>query len=222
MVVENINDALGVVLARVLQVANDRLDEVAEVTETSLQPSIGVAEPLLHCVDDVLLPQLVLVAHTVDVLLGGAATVLQLLDDVEVSEVRCVDYSLCAETNLAAYILDCCLDAANGRLQRIEVAIQVSRQSLQVLVVALDCSHQQVAVVVVAHLIAKAVNLRLDFGTLYVAVLSVPAITVHESEHSQHHHVGEWVVPTSTHTTVHCCQHSRWIIVSTSSEQGCC
>ena len=83
-----------------------RLDEVAEVTETSLQPSIGVAEPLLHCVDDVLLPQLVLVAHTVDVLLGCAATVLQLLDDVEVSEVRCVDYSLCAETNLAAYQLE--------------------------------------------------------------------------------------------------------------------
>ena len=51
---------------------------------------------------------------------------------------------------------------------------------------------------------------------------TVPAITVHESEHSQHHHVGEWVVPTSTHTTVHCCQHSRWIIVSTSSEQRCC
>ncbi len=48
VVVENINDALSILLARGLQVANDRLDKVAETACRTLHTCIGIGEILLQ------------------------------------------------------------------------------------------------------------------------------------------------------------------------------
>ena len=160
---------------------------------------------------------MLLVAHTDDVLLGLAAAVLQLLDDVEVSEVRCVYYSLCTETNLAAYVLDCCLHATDCILQLVHIAVKILRQLTKSNIVALHCVHQESRIIAVLHLCAKARNLILQFRVLQIAATVIPV-----SHPSHHHHIGKRVIHPVAHTTVHCCQHSRWIIVSTSSEQGCC
>lgn len=130
MIVQNIYYSLSIDICVRLKIASHLTHLETKVTCSSLQTCVCVAETCLHLVNDVLLPKLILVAHLDDVLLGLAAAVLQCHYHLQVTLRDSIDYSLCRITNLSAYLLDACLDAANRRLQCVEVAIQVSRQSL--------------------------------------------------------------------------------------------
>ena len=93
------------------------IDGLHDLTSLLLTLEAKVAEPTLHACGDVVhallqgvgllqVLDLVLITHLQDALLGSAATILDSLNDIAVTHVHGIDYSLCLETNLTAKSLD--------------------------------------------------------------------------------------------------------------------
>ncbi len=139
MAVERVDDALSVVLTSPHDVALVLLHLEADTGEAALHAPVHEVKPCLDLVLDVLLAELVLVAHPEDVLLCVAAAVLDCLNDVAVAHVDRVDYALSGETDLSAHLLDSRAHCADSALQLVEVAVKVRRECRDGVVVALDC-----------------------------------------------------------------------------------
>lgn len=138
MAVEGVNDALRVHLASTDDVALILRVLIAKGGEAALHGAVHEIQALLqgvrlklYATKDVLLPELVLVAHVEDALLRLAATVLELLHDVEVAELGGVDDALRAEADLPSDLLDGRLYATDGLLQLVEVAVEYGGYGFQ-------------------------------------------------------------------------------------------
>ena len=106
MIVESVGYKTCVVLTCSDDVALILCQLIAEGRETTLDAAVHEVQAtlegvglLLHTVQNVLLSQLVFVTHLNDVLLGLAAAVLQLLNNVQISQVCSVDDTLAATSS---------------------------------------------------------------------------------------------------------------------------
>ena len=82
------------------------LTRKAKLTETTLHTSSDVVHALLQGVRLLQVLDLVLITHLQDALLGSAATILDCLNDIAVTHVYGIDYSLSREANPTAETFD--------------------------------------------------------------------------------------------------------------------
>ena len=177
MAVQRVDDALGVGIPGIDDVASLLLRLVADLREASFQSRVGavetslhtkpkVTESLLHGGDVVLLRQLVLVTHSLNQLLGLAAAVLQRLDDVQVSHLGGIDNPFCREADLPGHLLDSGLYIAATLLQSIEVNVERLCELAQCEAVTLYRLLDAVSIRSVLQLGADGVQLGLRLDTL--------------------------------------------------------
>ena len=177
MVVQRVDNALGVGIPGIDDVASLLLRLVADLREASFQSRVGavetglhtkpkVTESLLHGGDVVLLRQLVLVTHSLNQLLGLAAAVLQRLDDVQVTHLGGIDNPFCREADLSGHLLDSSLYIAATLLQGVEVDVERLRELAQCEAVTLYRLLDAVGIRSVLQLGADGVQLGLCFDTL--------------------------------------------------------
>lgn len=208
--VKGVDNPLSVVLTCAHDVALVLLHLEADAGEATLDAPVHEIKSSLDLVLDILLSELVLVAHPEDVLLCVAAAVLDCLDDVAVAHIYGIYDTFSREADLSAYLLDSRAHGADSSLQLVEVAVETCRECGDGIVIALDCRHQQVAVVVVGHLIAESVNLSLYFSALETSVSEAESVT---AEKRQEDEVHPRVVHPIVCASIHCGHQSHRISV---------
>lgn len=177
MVVQRVDNALGVGIPGIDDVAGLLLRLVADLREASFQSRVGavetglhteteVTESLLHGGDVVLLCQLVLVPHSLNQLLGLAAAVLESLDDVQVTHLGGIDNPFCREADLSGHLLDSSLYIAATLLQGVEVDVERLRELAQCEAVTLYRLLDAVSIRSVLQLGADGVQLGLRLDAL--------------------------------------------------------
>lgn len=217
MTVKGVDDPLSVVLTCAHDVALVLLHLEADAGEATLYAPVHEVQSSLDLVLDILLAELVLVAHPEDVLLSVAAAVLDCLDDVTVAHVDRVDDALSREADLSAYLLDSRAYGADSSLQLVEVAVKVRGERRDGVVVALDGRHEKVAVVVVRHLGSEGVNLTLYFGALKVSVSESESVSAEKGEKDKVH---PRIVHPVVRSAVHCGHHRHRIGIALAEHRG--
>ena len=106
MSVQDINLTLRGGIDGLHDLASLLLTRKAKLAETTLHASGDVVHALLQGVRLLQVLDLVLLAHFQDTLLSRAATILDSLNDVAVTHVDGIDYSLRREANLTAETFD--------------------------------------------------------------------------------------------------------------------
>ena len=106
MGVQHVNLSLRGGIDGLYDLASLLLTLESKVAETTLHTSSDVVHALLQGVRLLQVLDLVLITHFQDALLGSAATILDSLNDIAITHVNGIDYSLRREANLTAETFD--------------------------------------------------------------------------------------------------------------------